>query len=1352
MNCRTKVKNLFSYLLSIKNMDEDVIRNINQYEKIYWQGDLNTTSNNLESNQGEEENWFYIDSSNKELYDEFFQLYLSVQKSGESFEIIWGSYILAWTTEDKQIKHPIFTTKMELCFDAEKGIFFLRPYDRKINMEFDIFSGINIPNIDKLLEIKEAVENSSIDLRNLEAVENILHKILHYLTSDISPQEEIQRDICTAQDINPNKYPVFYNAPAVIIRKTDHRLWHNELTNILKAIDNGYEVPPTIEALVSSEEIQENLKVKARWQEIGKNLLFPLSSNEEQKEIVKKLSENFGVVVQGPPGTGKSHTIVNLICHLLAHGKRVLITSQTGRALRVLSENIPEEIKPLCMSILGDDTKALRELDESVRVITENLAMNKDNIKREMIPIKRQLENCKNRQKDLYDKLKEAECIENKKLRFQGTISKLMDIAKWVRLNERKYSWIEDDIKLESNCPLTEQQYLRLLYLLNTVEREDIVKVNSIMNVLSALPDCSDICLKIDSFKETDSRYEEYKNNLKDWSLSYDSNINYKELIDILSRAEKNMKKIEGSWLNNVMKCYYSSEIVRPILKHLYIRSNFLVTELSEIQRRLTVHKVQVPEIDDFNKFKLDFQYIYDIIRARGKITKVFKVMHNEYAYIFNNCFVDSEPITSRDEAEILSIYIKKLALEEEFKSLWNNTMKDYGAFQIKDFGVNSMMVLEESVKGLGRVIDWNMDFKSKIINILGQIAFLNKINWYEEETYTYLKNGIISLKHINEYKKDKVYINNIKKLCNNVSQFQQLGNAVENMDIENIKESYKEVIRLKELSKSIQEINLYMGKLEKLAPMLSMKLYESKDRSSFKELNMSWKWRQFSSMLEKVHKVRPELIERLLKGEKEKEKALIKELVAKKSWYNQINHTTDSQKRSLYAWLQAVKKIGRGKGKFTDKYRSMAQREMEICKDCIPVWIMPLNKVIENIKLNSSTPFDVVIFDESSQSDIFSICALFRAKRAVIVGDDKQISPQAVGIDQDMVNDLIDRYLKGIPHGEWFDLETSLYNTALRVFPDRLLLKEHFRCLPDIIGFSNDLCYSGEIIPLRHPKRTELFSSPIKAVKVVDGLKDKLKNINVNEAKALAEQIVKCCDDRRYEGMTMGVISLLGDVQAELIENLIREKIGEKEMMNRKLICGDAYSFQGDERDIIFLSMVVGDNVRFTALTREVDVRRFNVAVSRAKNQLWLFYSINTENLNPDCVRTKLLRYCLDPSVVKEDKAKEEYVFQSDFHKEVFRMIAKRGYNITPAVNLKHYKVDFVVEGNSSRVAIECDDGEWNGLEEWETGHESQMTLERVGWTFHKIRASEFYRDPEKTMERLWSRLKHLGIKKIIA
>ncbi len=110
---------------------------------------------------------------------------------------------------------------------------------------------------------------------------------------------------------------------------------------------------------------------------------------------------------------------------------------------------------------------------------------------------------------------------------------------------------------------------------------------------------------------------------------------------------------------------------------------------------------------------------------------------------------------------------------------------------------------------------------------------------------------------------------------------------------------------------------------------------------------------------------------------------------------------------------MEAIKRIGKGTGTQAVKYRKIAQREMENCKDVIPVWIMPINRVMENLKLTDNL-FDVVIVDESSQSDISAITVLMRAKKAIIVGDEKQISPEAIGKDHAVVETLINTYLEG--------------------------------------------------------------------------------------------------------------------------------------------------------------------------------------------------------------------------------------------------------------------------------------------------------------------------------------------------
>ncbi len=89
-------------------------------------------------------------------------------------------------------------------------------------------------------------------------------------------------------------------------------------------------------------------------------------------EIARRLEIFNAVLVQGPPGTGKTHTIANLLGHLLAQGKSVLVTSHTPKALRVLREKVVEPLQPLCVSLLEDDSR--KQMESTIDAITERLS------------------------------------------------------------------------------------------------------------------------------------------------------------------------------------------------------------------------------------------------------------------------------------------------------------------------------------------------------------------------------------------------------------------------------------------------------------------------------------------------------------------------------------------------------------------------------------------------------------------------------------------------------------------------------------------------------------------------------------------------------------------------------------------------------------------------------------------------------------------------------------------------------------------------------------------------------------------------------------------------------------------
>ena len=146
-------------------------------------------------------------------------------------------------------------------------------------------------------------------------------------------------------------------------------------TDIVKQLENRHlgDIPLYLRRLagISAEQTQPNQSTAHTSPE---NILFALPANPEQYQLAQQLETHDIVLVQGPPGTGKTHTIANLIGHLLAQKKRILITSHSSKALRVLREKVPENIRSLCVSVLDDDKKSKLELGEAVAALSQKMA------------------------------------------------------------------------------------------------------------------------------------------------------------------------------------------------------------------------------------------------------------------------------------------------------------------------------------------------------------------------------------------------------------------------------------------------------------------------------------------------------------------------------------------------------------------------------------------------------------------------------------------------------------------------------------------------------------------------------------------------------------------------------------------------------------------------------------------------------------------------------------------------------------------------------------------------------------------------------------------------------------------
>jgi superfamily I DNA and/or RNA helicase len=253
------------------------------------------------------------------------------------------------------------------------------------------------------------------------------------------------------------------------------------------------------------------------------------------------------------------------------------------------------------------------------------------------------------------------------------------------------------------------------------------------------------------------------------------------------------------------------------------------------------------------------------------------------------------------------------------------------------------------------------------------------------------------------------------------------------------------------------------------------------------------------------------------------------------------------------------------------------------------------------------------------------------------------------------------------------FEPQSNLYELLSARFPQVIRLTEHFRCMPEIIGWSSKQFYDDRLIPLRQFGTDRL--DPLQVV-FVEGAYTEGRDTNVRnpiEAKHIVEKLHELLDDPAYGGKTIGIIALQGSGQVRLIETMIVESIDPAIREQRDLQVGTPPQFQGDQRDVVLLSMVVTSPGRALGLREEQ--RRFNVAASRARDQMWLFTSVRPDQLKSNDLRWSLLTYVQNPppwqrpvpefADVQEDVRQQP--FESLFEQRVFLRLRRRGYHVIP-------------------------------------------------------------------------------------
>jgi very-short-patch-repair endonuclease len=789
------------------------------------------------------------------------------------------------------------------------------------------------------------------------------------------------------------------------------------------------------------------------------------------------------------------------------------------------------------------------------------------------------------------------------------------------------------------------------------------------------------------------------------------------------------------------------------------------IREIDQLIQRLGSHVVSLPETWDLKQVRADVVAVYRHLREGGKWIEFGlytpKAIKGR-TYLRGPITVDGYVADTTERLRIVCDYIDFVLALQALELAWS----DYGGLPPGSQPRIRMAAIQEHVAIFATALDYAQTCLH-VGRILGATnPAIPEPDWLNGEADAFL--DLISAAALDD--RHRIATEQVTACLRDLKAARDLHgahpavgsmvHAIERRDAAAYSHAHQHVQRIEQARRDLELGRTIESTFAPAVPGLAEAVVASLDDPAwddrFAGWEHAWRWALADNWL--TRRAEPAYRQQLWQRRQETEEDILRLLAegaSLRAWTQFFTRLSAPEAGALRAWREAVQSMGKGADRSggLERLRQEARQYMDQCRDAIPVWIMPRYLVAETI---DPTPgrYDVVIVDEASQLSVDSLFLFYISHKMIIVGDDQQISPYGIGIPDRLIADLQHRYLDGIPFHNAFSAQNSLYGHAKIRFGQSVVLREHFRCMPEIIRFSNDLCYASNgtaLDPLRAYPAGRL--KPLVVRRVADGHRSGGENAtNEPEANAILAQILACIGDPRYAGRTMGVISLEGEAQAKLIEHKLLQALEPEIFEQRRLMCGDAYAFQGDERDIMFLSMVATPGeTRIAPLTTEQARQQFNVAASRARDQLWLFHSATLDDLSPACIRHRLLGYMLTPRRQSVEEARHR--FESQFERDVFQMVVDRGFHLRTQVCVgdptsHRYRIDLVVEGMQGRLAVECDGDRWHGPERYEEDLARQRDLEWAGWQFIRIRGSEFYRDPGRATEALWRELHRLGIR----
>lgn len=1310
------------------------------------------------------------------LFEKLYEVHGILQRENELWELAVGDGFLLHGPA--QVEHPLLIHALQLDFDPKVPAFTVTTALKSPELYVALLTVLGLDGR-HLNALQEELEGGGYSPLGAEETTAFLKGLIQRFGNGV---------FCESKAAAPTDSPALFRKPVLFLRRRDTG-FGRALSAIAQAIEAGVQPSEAILKIVGAVGTGLNAVLAATslggsdgnddtyntadtgerqgWDD--RNVLFSKESNAEQFEIAHRLRSQKTVLVQGPPGTGKTHTIANLIGDLLAQGKTVLVTSQASKPLRVLREKIVPDLQPLCVSVVSGDEIGRRQLEASVNGITARLGS--DSLQRlaaESLRLTTERHQILNRIEKLREDIFRAANTEYRTIAIGDQEIAPSAAARFVRKNREASAWIPAPLKSLVPLTLDPSEVARLYGTNAELTDEDIAELRCELPAVTDLPNPEDFQALV---SESASLADIDKHPLlRFWSKDEREGLaaTLKAIAPRVATVNSILTENPELWSEICILAGIRGEASQRVWRSLTSFSQQVRDFSVTLETDMMLKRPQLTS-DPWKEQQQILGEIITSLSAGGGIGRLTLLLKRDWKRLIEGWRIKGSSPAALEDFRALKGRCDLEELRDELRERWKAIAPVMATHELPQDQPESVAC--QAIPGIDRALGWHNIEWEPLVEELKR----NGLDWERlvanQKTELTSDGELLTIKRLGSQIPELVRIRllqlrneELKRAAERLHELSShslatvvadLRRAAGTLDAGLYTAAHARLINLTALRPACESRWNLLDRLREVAPAWTESIVQRSGVHGGSllpgDVESAWLWRQYSQELDARNATEINALQLELDSCQKTLFSITATLIDRLAWKHQLTRLSSRQEQrtALQGWVDTMRRVGQGTGVQATRFLAEARKLMNQCRGAVPVWIMPMSRVVDSFD-PATTSFDVVIIDEASQCDLGGLVALWMAKEVIIVGDHEQVSPDAVGQQVAQIAALQETYLQDIPNKHLYDGQLSLYDLARQSFGSMVCLREHFRCAPEIIQFSNVLSYDRKIKPLR-----DTTSIRIKPSLVTCCLQEGQRRGDHNDEEALtiASLIVAAIDQPEYEGATFGVIAMVGNTQAQLIDKLLRHKLDAAVYDERRVMCGNPSHFQGDERNVVFLSLIdapSGPGLLRTVASgaRDMYKKRYNVAASRAQDQLWVIHSMDRQaHLSPHDLRRKLLDHAHDPAAFMDSAGGQDEAVDSEFERLVLKDLKTKGYRVATQWKVGSYSIDLVVEGARDRLAIECDGDRFHTLENLQADMGRQGVLERLGWRFIRVRGSEFFRDPERALIPLYERLERMGI-----